>query len=177
MQEEFKREWPKIKHLKRVEIHCNSFSISELKRLSVESLKQKENSQIMRIFSIKDPNVDVIYICPYTLTNEVYKYYLKILELVEIEDSTSRFHVVVPENYNIFKKHISLAQSMLYSPKALRKVLELIEDKQAYIVPGKVGAQDIKLSIALGTPILCGEPDLTTGNIIHSTKSGAKRIF
>ena len=53
----------------------------------------------------------------------------------------------------------------------------MIEGKQAYIVPGKVGEYDVKLSITLGIPILCGEPDLTTGNIIYSTKSGAKRIF
>lgn len=177
MQDEFKRCWPDIKRNKRVEIHINSYSITELRRLTVDKLKQKENSQIMRIFSVKDPNVDVIYICPFTVTNEVYKYYLKILELVEIEDPTSRFHVIVPENYPSFKGHLSLAQAMLYSPKALNKVQELIEGKQAYIVPGKVGAYDIKLSIQLGTPIMCGEPDLTTGNIIHSTKSGAKRIF
>lgn len=177
MQEEFKRCWPDIKRNKRVEIHCNSFSIAELKRLSVERLKQKENSQIMRIFSVKDPNVDVIYICPYKLTNEVQKYYLKILELVEIEEPTGRFHLVVPENYPQFRSHMSLAQAMLYSPKALNQIQALIEGKQAYIIPGKVGDYDIKLSIQLGTPILCGEPDLTTGNIIYSTKSGAKRIF
>ena len=44
-------------------------------------------------------------------------------------------------------------------------------------MPGKVSENDIKLSIQLGIPIMCGEPDLTTGNIIYSTKSGAKRIF
>ena len=44
-------------------------------------------------------------------------------------------------------------------------------------MPGRVGDNDIKLSIQLGIPILCGEPDQTTGNIIYSTKSGAKRIF
>jgi hypothetical protein len=52
----------------------------------MEKLKQRENSQISRVFSIKDPNVDVIYICPFPLTSEVYNYYLKILELVEIEN-------------------------------------------------------------------------------------------
>ena len=35
----------------------------------------------------------------------------------------------------------------------------------------------MKLSIQLGIPIMCGEPDPTTKNIIYSTKSGAKRIF
>lgn len=118
MQDEFKRCWPEIKSKKRIEIHINSFSIDELKRMSIEKLKQKENSQIVRIFSLKDPNVDVIYVTPYTLTSEVYKYYMKILELVEIEDAKSRFHLVVPENYNRFHEHLSLTQALLYSPKA-----------------------------------------------------------
>ena len=102
---------------------------------------------------------------------------MKILELVEIEEPKSRFHLIVPENYNKFQDHLSLSQAMLYSPKALQQISNLIEGNQAYIVPGKVGDYDIKLSIQLGIPILSGEPDLATGNIIFSTKSGAKRIF
>jgi IQ domain-containing protein H len=109
MQEEFKHKWGEIKTQKRVEIHINSYSLSELQRLTTEKLKQKENSQIARIFSVKDPNVDVIYICPFTLTNDVYKYYLKILELVEIDAADKRFHIVVPENYVKFPQHYSLA--------------------------------------------------------------------
>ena len=177
MQDEFKRCWPDIKHQRRVEIHINSYSIAELKRMSVEKLKQKENAQISRIFSVKDPNVDVIYVAPYTLTSEVFKYYMKILELVEIEEPTKRFHLIVPENYVRFHGHLSLAQAMLYSPKALQQITNIIDGKQAYIVPGKVSANDIKLSIQLGIPIMAGEPDETTNNIIYSTKSGAKRIF
>jgi IQ domain-containing protein H len=109
MQEEFKHKWGEIKTQKRVEIHINSYSLTELQRLTTEKLKQKENSQIARIFSVKDPNVDVIYICPFTLTNDVYKYYLKILELVEIDGADKRFHIVVPENYVKFPQHYSLA--------------------------------------------------------------------
>jgi hypothetical protein len=37
-----------------------------------------------------------------------------------------------------------------------------------------VSEADIKLSIALAVPILCGEPEKTN---LYSTKSGAKRIF
>jgi hypothetical protein len=70
-----------------------------MQRLSIEKFKQKENAQIARIFSDKDPNVDVVYVCPFTLTNDVYKYYLKILELVEIEYPEKRFTIIVPENY------------------------------------------------------------------------------
>jgi len=77
--------------------------------MTVEKLKQKENSQIMRIFSVKDPLVDIIYISPFTMTSEVYKYYMKILDLVEIEEPAKRFHLIVPENYPKFHEHMSLA--------------------------------------------------------------------
>jgi IQ domain-containing protein H len=126
MQEEFKQKWPEIKKQKRIEIHINSYSLSELQRLTMEKLKQKENSQIARIFSVKDPKVDVIYVCPFTLTNDVYKYYLKILELVEIDSADKRFHIIVPENYVKFPQHYSLAQALLYSPKALKRIQQII---------------------------------------------------
>lgn len=44
MQEEFKQKWGEIKKQKRIEIHINSYSLAELQRLTVEKLKQKENS-------------------------------------------------------------------------------------------------------------------------------------
>ena len=83
--EEFKQKWPAIKQRKRVEIHINSLSIDEIKRISMEKFLQRENSQISRIFSVKDPNVDVIYISPYQMTPDVLGYYMKILEIGEID--------------------------------------------------------------------------------------------
>ena len=108
MQEEFKQCWPAIKQNRRVEIHINSYSVSEMRRMSLEKYKQRENAQIARIFLMKDPNVDVIYVAPFMLTSEVTKYYMKILELCEVENAGSRLHVVVPENYVKFKNHLSL---------------------------------------------------------------------
>lgn len=104
----------------------------------------------------------------------MYKYYLKILELVEIEEPEKRFNIIVPENYVKFHKHFSLTQALLYSPKAIKQILNLIAGRQAYIVPGKASDHDIKLSIALSIPIMSGEPEKTR---VYSTKSGAKRIF
>ena len=97
--------------------------------MSIEKYKQKENAQIARLFQVKDPNVDIIYICPFPLTSEIYNYYLKILELVEIENPDRRFTIVVPENYLKFKYHMSLTQSLLYSPMAMIKIGKLIADK------------------------------------------------
>ena len=78
---------------------------------------------------MKDPNVDIIYVCPFTLTNDVYKYYLKILELVEIENPEKRFTIIVPENYVKFPQHYSVTQGLLYSPKALKRIQTLIKGK------------------------------------------------
>ncbi len=47
---------------------------------------------------------------------------------------------------------------MLYSPKTIKKIKNLMMGKQAYIVPGIVSSDDIKLSIRLAIPILCGDP-------------------
>ena len=44
MQSEFKKAWPYIKQNKRIEIHINSFTISQMQRASVEKYKQKENT-------------------------------------------------------------------------------------------------------------------------------------
>lgn len=108
------------------------------------------------------------------MTNEIYNYYLKILELVEIEEPEKRFCVIVPENYVKFHRHLSLTQALLYSPKAMIQIKKIIEGQQCYIVPGKVNEYDLQLSIQLSVPIMTGEPQKTK---IFSTKSGSKRIF
>ncbi len=108
----------------------------------------------------------------------MYKYYLKILELVEIDSADKRFHIVVPENYVKFPQHYSLAQALLFSPKAIKRIQQIIQGGragQAYIVPGmSPNEYDVKLSVALAVPILSGEPEKIA---MFQTKSGAKRIF
>lgn len=44
MMEEFKSRWAEIKKKKRVEIHINSISIEEMKRISMEKFLQRENA-------------------------------------------------------------------------------------------------------------------------------------
>lgn len=81
---------------------------------------------------------------------------------------------MVPENVDKFPHHFSLAQVLMYSPRIVKRLLSMVKGKQAYIVPGPVGSDDIKLSIKLQIPILSGEPQKQT---LYSTKSGAKKIF
>jgi IQ domain-containing protein H len=43
LNENFKKNWKDIKNKKRVEIHINSFSFDEMKRLSMQKHTQREN--------------------------------------------------------------------------------------------------------------------------------------
>lgn len=108
------------------------------------------------------------------MTPDVQGYYTKILEIGDVESSPSRVNFVVPENIDKFPNHFSLTQILLYSPKTLQRIKSMIKGKQAYIVPGNIATDDIKLSIRLAIPILSGEPQKQH---LYSTKSGAKKIF
>lgn len=119
--------------------------------------------------------VDVVYVSPFALTADVTGYYMKILEIGEVENPHARVTVVVPENTHKFPHHFSLAQMLIYSPKSLKRIRSLVKGRQAYIVPGvSPGTDDVKLSIMLQVPIMCGEPQKQA---LYSTKSGAKKIF
>ena len=174
MMEEFKKRWPEIRKKKRIEIHVNSLSIGEAKRISMEKFMQRENIQIARLFLLRDPNVSIIYVSPFTFTNDVLGYYMKILQIGDIEEASTRLHIIVPENAQRFPSHYSLTQCLLYSPKSMKRIKNLIRGKQAYLVPGRASTDDIKLSINLTVPILWGEPQKIN---LYSTKSGCKRIF
>lgn len=101
---------------------------------------------------------------------------MKILEISGEINSANKHRVqfVVPENVDKFPHHFSLAQVLIYSPRIIKRLQSMVKGKQAYIVPGPVSAEDIKLSIKLKIPILSGEPQKQT---LYSTKSGAKKIF
>lgn len=83
---------------------------------------------------------------------------MKILEIGEIDQIKKRVTFLTPENTDKFPNHFSLTQLLIYSPKTVKRLKSLIKGKQAYIVPGTVNTDDIKLSIRLAIPILSGEP-------------------
>ncbi|KAL4463088.1 hypothetical protein ABPG74_007089 [Tetrahymena malaccensis] len=174
LQMKLMQDWPVLKLKSRVEIHINTFSYDELKRLSMEKVSQRQNMQITRIFALKDPNLELIYISPYELPSEVVNYYYKILELGDISDYRSRLHFISPEKAYDFPSHYSTSRLLLYSPKALKRIKNLIKGKQAYIVPGYPSNDDIKLAKSIDVPLMSGDPQQ---HMICSTKSGAKRIF
>ncbi|EAS06221.3 IQ calmodulin-binding motif protein (macronuclear) [Tetrahymena thermophila SB210] len=171
---QFKLDWPEIKLKKRFEIHINSFSVDELKRLTMDKQLQRENIQITRIFQIKDPMVSIIYVCPFGVSDDITNYYYKILELGDVQNFKDRLYFIKPENCDTFPFHFSLSKKLLYSPQALKRIKKLIKGKQGYIVPGYPSNDDIKLATELNIPIMGGDPQIS---FVNSTKSAARRIF
>ena len=171
---DFKSNWPQIKLNKRIEIHINSFSFEESRRLTMEKFLQRQNNQITRLFNIKDPLVEIIYISPFDLPAEIINYYHKVLSLGEINDFKDRIHFIWPENHINFPSHFSTSRLLLYSPKALKRIQALIKGKTAFIVPGFPSNDDIKLAARLGIAIFAGDPQKS---FAFSSKSAAKRLF
>jgi len=63
------------------------------------------------------------------MTNDVTGYYMKILEIGEIEGANSKLNIIIPDNIQKFPHHFSLAQILIYSPKTIKRIRNLIKGR------------------------------------------------
>ena len=132
-QDTFARQWDVLRFHKRVEVHISSWTGDEMQRVRTERLKQRENTQVSRIFRTTDPNITVIYVSPIGFSAELISYFSKMLSLHE-EAKTQRVFFVSPEV--TLSPSMTLVESLCHSPKCLKRIRDLISNKSAYIVPG-----------------------------------------
>ena len=96
------------------------------------------------------------------------------LEIGGVTNPEKRYKIVIPENVHRFPHTLSLASLLLYSPKALRRIVNFCRGKRAYIIPSIVGPDERKLAVELGIPLLAPPPSAAA---TFGSKSGSKRIF
>lgn len=65
--------------------------------------------QLTRVFRLADPNLTIVYLIPFPITNEIYDHYKEIMAISGIKDIDKRLFFVVPENYVKFKQHLCLS--------------------------------------------------------------------
>ena len=180
MQKNFMKRWEIIKNRPHFEIHINSVSINSPNakyiNTTFDHFIERENNQLNRIVNLFDSNVEIIYISPHELNQDIILYYTSIMETFGVEKPSERFHVVIPDSYKDYPPHFSVSELLLLSPKTIRNIKKKLEKekKEAYIVPGSVSKTEVELSILLGVPILMG--DLFQTETIF-TKSGSKLVF
>nr|XP_046249615.1 IQ motif-containing protein H isoform X2 [Scatophagus argus] len=179
--------WKHIQSSKRTIIHIPSLGYSHSQRLKLRGFDIQQNIQISRLCDIRDENVEVIYVCPRHLGEDILHYYTSLLKCDGVTDGADtgtaqashphvrRFVILTPEAVDYFPTHnMCLSTLLKYSPRTLKRIRNLIQGKQTYIVGGVVHEDDLAVADGLGVPVLGPEPAIAQ---LHGTKSGGRKIF
>ena len=143
-------------------------------RLGLPRFPVNQNLQLPRIIDILNPDVEVIYVSPFPLDDEIIDYFKKILQIGGVEKPSTKLTVVVPENTDAFPAHLPLSSVLMYSPYAMHRIRQICKTKAGYIVGGFQGWQERRLCLELNLPIMQAELQICS---LFNTRSGAKRVF
>ena len=171
---DFKKNYDSNKNKQKIEIHINSFTYDSSINCTIDKYMLKESLQLNRLIRLKDKNLQIIYILPFHLSENILTYYYSTLETVGIEDIKKRIQFVVPEACEYFPEYFSLSKLLYLSPRTLNFIKLKCKNKYSYIIPGIVGQMEEHLSYLLDIPILMGNPEKINSLF---NKSGVKSFL
>ena len=171
---EFKSNWDKIQNKPRVEIHYYSISNDSYTNCLIDKFSLKEALQLNRLIRLVDPNLEIIYILPFHLNEEILTYYISLLENIGVKKIEDRLHFFVPEATEFFPSNYNLAKLIYFSPKMISEIKSMIKYKEAYIIPGEISHLDERLCYLFGKPIMMG--NINQIDLIFN-KSGIKSVL
>ena len=169
-QRQFKQNWSSIKTGPRTEIHLGSLHPD----LTHSFYYAKQNSQLMRVYALADPNLSIIYVSPVPLHSDITEYYYLSLQLCQIPDIRNRLTFITPSHGISMNSQYSTSKLLFLASGSINEIKSMIKDRPAYIVPNEVYEDDIWLSDLLGIPLLYGDPEVVP---LVSTKIGCRSIF
>ena len=102
-----------------------------------------------------DSNVEVIYVSPTPLGEEMTTYIHTLLAMGPAQQSCKdRVHFVCPEHLESFDGHnLALSTLLLYSPHCLARIKRLLTGREAYIISATVTKDDLALAYKLGEQV------------------------
>ena len=172
---EFKENYDEIQSHQRVEIHINSLSYNgNYNNCHIDKYPMKESLQLNRLIRLVDPKVEIVYIVPYELPEQILSYYYSILENLGITNLENRVHFIIPEASEFLPLNYSLSKLLYFSYRTIMEIKSLVFGKNCYIIPGIVGEVEEKLSISLNIPMLMSP--INQIDLIFN-KSGIKSSF
>jgi hypothetical protein len=165
LQQKLTDNWSEVQAQPRLEIHIGHFSPN----LPVP----RHNENIGSIFSLKDPNCNVVFLTAEPIDQDIQTYYLNILELREVNDPQDRLSFISPSEIPGSLPHSAAFLARL-CPRTLRTLKRMTKNKPGYIVTSRLTPDEIAFAGELGLPLIGGDLDSA---MYTTTKSGGKLIY
>jgi len=160
----------------RLIVFIPSISIAEYLRMDFQSFRAVQNTHISTLYMLNDPEVHLLYVVPFAVSNSDKAYHEKLLSLLGVSVLPKRLHFVTPEMMNSLPQHLSLSSALWYSTGALNRIRLFAKrfPKSSMLLTSTVGWAEKRLSSYLNIGILSAEPSICE---TISSRSFMKSIY
>ena len=138
--------------------------------LSASEMQAYEERFLFLLFLLRQPRARMVFVTGQPINPEIVDYMLDLLPGVIQSRARKRLHFVSPME----ARFRSLSRKLLDRPQLLRRISDLIPDKdRAHLVPFMTTWDDRELAMRLGIPMYGADP----AHAAYGTKSEGRRLF